>query len=311
MKMKSTAIGGVEKEQKRLYQDASKYKNDVNPSQSHFNVYINRDESWRKQLKPFLEKHRETTGRKIRKDAVVMCSTIQSVPSSWPKEKCNQYFEKYDDFLIEFLTSHGVDENCFVSSATHHDESSPHHTVVWMPFKDGKFQAKNILTRQCLRELQKETYNFYLGFAKKNPDLEMMEMYELGNDVSHLNEKAYKISRLQSEIDSKEKELERIRNEIGSQNTEKEAQSSKIKNLIQKLKETFNSLWELLNLLRLITRFADYFRKTCDEIAKDFYGELDQEDYAAFDVIDKIADDPEHSNVLARAILKGEELDRQ
>lgn len=315
MKIKSNGLGGIEKEQKRLYKDVKKYKNDVNPELSNFNVYVHQERSWRDQLKPFIERHQEKTGKKLRKDAVLLCSTIQSVPASWPKKIANKYFKRYDQFLIDFLTSEGVDPDCFVSSSTHHDETSPHHTVVWIPFKNGKFQAKSIVSRSFLRELQKKSFEFYLDFAKEHPDLETMEMYEIGNDVKHLNEQRYKISKLNEDLDQmkqtireKQKDLDTLKSDIASQKLEKEAQTGKIKKVIEEVKEIFSSLTALLSLIRLIARFPNEFYKVAETISKNY--DLDEKDWDGIDVITEIINDPEAELDYARAVIEGEELDR-
>lgn len=217
----SKGFGGVEKEQKRL-NEYKPYKNDVNPELSYLNVYKNREGSWRARYRELKKIHESNSKRKLRKDAAVVCSTIQTVPPSWPREAVNAYFERFDAFMRDYLYRYGVDADlCFLSSATHFDETSPHHTYVWAPFKEGKYQCKYIVTPTFLRNLQKETYEMYLQFAKEHPELEVLEEYREGADAKHLDELEYKLKRssarledVKKEIEEKTTQLEQLRNTV-------------------------------------------------------------------------------------------------
>lgn len=212
-KYKSGDVGGIRAEQFRLYTDQDKYKNRIQHEQTENNVY-NEYRPWFAAIKAAKERQQELTGKKVRADAVVLCSAVQSVPESWPREAALDYFRANEQFMKTFLEQHGLDPDAALSAVTHYDEQPPHQTFCWMPLREGRFQAKQLLNRQTLRELQKEGYQHYQEWAARHPDLEKIEPYREDSGRKHLSELDYKKQLLENQIEQEEKTLSEARERL-------------------------------------------------------------------------------------------------
>lgn len=210
-KYKTGDVGGIRREQLRQYVDNSKYKNYVDISRSGENLYKGMKEDgsgldWSAEIKAAKDRTMNSTGRAVRKDAVVLCSAVESVPASWPNEACRDYFSAKGQWFREYLQEKGgADRDCLKSMAVHLDETTPHCTYAFVPEKDGRLQAKNILTKSFLRDLQKDGYDFTTKWVKEHGmSLEELKPYKVGSERRHLTEVEYKEERVQA----REKALE-------------------------------------------------------------------------------------------------------
>lgn len=231
-KYKMSDIGGIKKEQFRQYKDVSKYRNHVDPSRSDRNSYIDMVEDgcdWFKHIREAKQRTTESTGRAVRKDAVVLCSTVESVPKSWDADACREYFQSKAEWFGEYLHKHGsAGEDCLKSLVIHMDESTPHATYVWIPERDGRLQAKNILTREFLTALQRDGQQFTISWIddwnRRYPDrqIEQLSPYVLDSGRQHLAEAEYKEMKVEEHVESMKESFEKTRQEIGDLTWEKE-----------------------------------------------------------------------------------------
>ena len=214
-KFKRGDAGGIEAEQKREYDDLSKYRNDVNHDLTMYNTVQNylSNESWSKIITSRIKIHEEKTGRKIRKDAVVFGSFVESVPSSWSRELAQKYFDMQRDVKVKLLKKYGIDDDCLLSHICHYDEGSPHCTDTFMPIKDGKFNFKKLCTQAFYKELGKVTWDAYLSFELMNVVPESLEEPEWGNGRKHKDDLQFKIDSLEKEVASLRNERNELRNE--------------------------------------------------------------------------------------------------
>ena len=201
-KYQTKDVIGIHREQFREIADHSKYKNNVDPEKTDQNVYEDlapEGRNWYGVIKTAKESTVEKTGRAVRKDAVVLCSTVESVPPSWPQEVSTQYFRDkaqwYKDFLEERA---GLDPGSMRSLVIHYDETSPHATYDWIPMKDGRLQAKNILTKEILQRVQDEGQKFTMewvdSYNRQHPghQLEKLEPSGMGVKRQYLDDLSYK-----------------------------------------------------------------------------------------------------------------------
>lgn len=224
-KYKRSDIGGIKGEQQRFLKH---YKNEVDVSKSHLNVYqhFNGDGDWHKQIKLFVNIHNRNHDKRLRKDAVVFCSLVESVPASWPEDKIKEYFKTADEAFGKVLNKYGLDSGeLYLSSIIHFDETTPHRTLTWVPFKDDTFNAKEIIKRAFLKDVQDIGWNNYLEFAKLNPDLEKLEPRDVGSKAKYKTEAKYKADK-EAELTDLEKKIEAAK-----------AEQSELKKHIDKLKE--------------------------------------------------------------------------
>lgn len=228
-KYKISDVGGIHREQFREYSDTEKYKNEVDPERTERNEYIEIAEEgkdWFKHIRRAKESTTEITGRAVRKDAVLLCSTVESVPQTWDDETCKIYFREKAKWYEEYLHEKGgVDENCMLSVCVHLDENTPHATYVWIPEKDGKLQAKNILDRNFLKSLQEDSQQFTFDWIrqyeeKKEISLEHLEPIESGSQRQHLSEAEYKKEQIRTQVEELQQQHQEVRQKIEEANKE-------------------------------------------------------------------------------------------
>lgn len=228
-KFKYSDLGGIHREQFREYRDTSLYKNDVNHELTEKNVYFELTENgknWYAHVKQAKESTSLITGKAVRKDGVVLCSTVESVPKSWDEESCKNYFldkaKWYDGYLQEKA---GVDKDCMLSVCVHFDESTPHATYSWLPMKDGKLQARNILTRDFLKALQSDSQTFTFEWIERyeqqhSMHLEHLEPIMSGSQKQHLAEAEYKKEQIRTQVEELKQEHEEVRQKLDQVNKE-------------------------------------------------------------------------------------------
>ena len=228
-KYKYNDIGGIHREQFREYKDTSLYKNDVNHELTEKNAIFELAENgraWFAHVKQAKESTSLITGKAVRKDAVVLCSTVESVPQSWDEESCKEYFlDKARWYEIYLQEKAGVDKDCMLSVCVHFDESTPHATYAWLPMKDGKLQARNILTRDFLKDLQSDsqtfTFEWIERYEQKNSlHLEHLEPIMSGSQKQHLAEAEYKKEQIRTQVEELKHEHEEVRQKLDQVNRE-------------------------------------------------------------------------------------------
>ena len=228
-KFKYSDLGGIHREQYREYKDTSLYKNDVNHELTEKNTYFEltkNGKNWFAHVKQARESTSLITGKAVRKDAVVLCSTVESVPQSWDEDSCKEYFldkaRWYDSYLQEKA---GVDSGCMLSVCVHFDETTPHATYAWLPMKDGKLQARNILTRDFLKALQSDSQTFTFEWIERYEQqhslhLEHLEPILSGSQKQHLAEAEYKKEQIRTQVEELQQEHEEIRQKLDQVNKE-------------------------------------------------------------------------------------------
>ena len=204
-KYKASDAGGIHAEQYREYKNSSRYHNNVDPTRTDLNV-VHEYQDWKSAIRTAQQRQEQLTGKAVRKDAVVLCSSVQSVPASWGREAAMDYFQAYEGFMLNFLNAHGCDQGVSLSAITHYDEDNPHQTYTWMPLKDGKFKNKEIMNKQFLRDLQKEGWEHYQTWALQHPELEQLEPYQEGGKRVHKSELEFKQQTL-NEIEQKAEDI--------------------------------------------------------------------------------------------------------
>lgn len=256
-KYKAQDIGAIEKEQKRLY-TFSKYENDVNLDKSYLNV-IESVDSWKDTIKDFKSLAQEN-GQKFKsgKNAPVeLLSFIESVPNSWGRDKVIEYFEESAKLKENLLKEYGLAEGTHISHIIHFDETNPHCTDEFIPIKDGRFNAKELVSLDFTRRFQKELYSHYQDFATRNPELEVMEQPEFNAKETQKKRK----EELDFKIKVKEKYLENLENNIAF----KEKQLDVIPNKEEVLEKA--SKWDNLmntiydNVRHMYQETRDSFKK--------------------------------------------------
>jgi hypothetical protein len=157
MKMKATNLSGIEKHNKRIFDNRG--NPDIDPSQKDLNYdLMNREGRCREIVKEIIDSQREGN-RAIRKDAVLVNEWIISSDRAFfkemPGEERDRFFQEATDWFKERYGQQNI-----AYAQVHLDETTPHMHVGVVPMRDGKLQAKNIFNRQELRDIQEELPKF-------------------------------------------------------------------------------------------------------------------------------------------------------
>lgn len=91
--------------------------------------------------------HVRTTGRKVRKDAVGMISTIVTLPRDWPADQpVSLFFTIVHEWARDFWKPQRL-----IGSFVHLDETTPHAHIDTIPLVDDKLNANKLMTRAVYR----------------------------------------------------------------------------------------------------------------------------------------------------------------
>ena len=122
--------------------------------------------------------------RKVRNDAVLMCSFIIGSDSNFfigltPYER-QQFFEEATEYFAEQYGRENI-----ISAIVHNDETTPHLHLNLIPIVGNKLSAKQLFTRASLRELQTD---FHEKFGKRWG----LERGKPGSQAKHIDTAEFK-----------------------------------------------------------------------------------------------------------------------
>ena len=256
-KYKYSDIAGIHKEAYREYSGNAIYRNDVDLERSKNNKYIEIVENgsnWFTHIKNAQRSTEKITGKAIRKDAVCFCCTVESVPNSWPREVYEKYFEeKANWFNSQFLYGKGyTDVNALLSFCVHEDEGNPHVHEIWLPIKNGKLQARNIITRDFLKDLQAESQQYTFDWIDRynlehQEKLEKLEPILNGSIREHLSNVEFKKQKLEESINSLQETQKELKTKVEDVKLELENTQQIIVEEKQKLEEEKQAVQEMKN----------------------------------------------------------------
>ena len=139
--------------------------------------------------------------RKVRNDAVLMCSFIIGSDSSFfigltPYER-QQFFEEATEYFTERYGRENI-----ISAVVHNDETTPHLHLNLIPIVGNKLSAKRLFTRASLRELQTD---FHEKFGKRWG----LERGKPGSQAKHIDTAEFKAKTIIERAEAQATETER------------------------------------------------------------------------------------------------------
>jgi len=154
-KFKSSDVKGMQIHNQRESKNSKNVDIDHEKTKLNFDLHNRSSVNYNKRVKEILENGYKGT-RAIRKDAVVMTSTLVTSDSEFFKklspEKQKEFFKQSYEYFKE-----RYGEKNIVSATIHLDEKTPHMHLCSVPLtEDGKLSAKTLLDRKSLREIQDE-----------------------------------------------------------------------------------------------------------------------------------------------------------
>lgn len=238
-KFKSNDIKGIQIHNQRESENSKNKDIDISKTQLNYDLHNGIKINYNRKVKDILDKG-YLGSRAIRKDAVVMTSTIISSDKDFFNNLSIQdkrdFFKSAYDKLSEIYGEKNI-----VSATVHLDEHTPHMHLCSVPLtEDGKLSAKTLFDRKSLRNLQDELPKHLSarGFNIKRGE---------SSDIKHVDSIEYKKEQAKME-------LEKLRNEIHSVKSEVAVALETKKNI----KEDINILKTNLKALECdLTVFKD------------------------------------------------------
>lgn len=201
--------------QKHNQRESNNSKNiDIDKSRSELNYDLHNDENINyKQRTDDIIKENYTGKKAIRKDAVVMTSTIITSDKDFfdrlGESETKRFFQESYNKLKDIYGEQNI-----ISACVHMDEKTPHMHLTAVPItQEGKLSAKECFSRERLRNLQNEipkhlqNQGFAIDRGKENSQNKHIEINEF---------KKQTLERVRNELDKEFKELENIKSNLQS-----------------------------------------------------------------------------------------------
>ena len=121
-------------------------------------------------IKGRMETVSEATGRRIRKDAVVMADMVITAPKNVNESDLRRFFN-----LSYIYLAHQVGRENMLGGYVHMDETTPHMHIPFTPIKDGKFNYKGLCPRAFYQGFHKGLGDFLEERMGYRPEIELTE----------------------------------------------------------------------------------------------------------------------------------------
>lgn len=275
MKMKSSALGGIQSHNQREHESRKNKDIDYSKSEYNYDVLEGNDSLNYKEL--VRNRINELDLKKaVRKDAVVYCSFLissdkqffyelgesaykfddylekqnkymENFESLTPFEDCDKlYQEKYIRKASEIFFRKATDffnqrygEENLINATVHLDETTPHMHLGIVPVTtDGRLSAKAIFTPLELKQLQTD-------FAKEVGSYFNLERGLEGSTSKHLDELSFKVQKQQekySELSEKVYSLNNRKDKLEKDCDKLETQANDIVKTISSLRAEYTTL---------------------------------------------------------------------
>ncbi|MDL2248769.1 plasmid recombination protein [Tyzzerella sp. OttesenSCG-928-J15] len=226
-KYKAGSVKGLEIHDQREKEHSHTNK-DIDFSKSHLNYDLYNAESINYYQKVKERISQLALKKAVRKDAVVMCQCLVTSDKNFfmglrPAEQ-KKFFEDAYNFVC-----HRFGKENIVSAVVHHDESTPHLHVNFVPVtNDGRLCAKDLIKKQDLIRLhddfyeynQSRGYNLERGESKEQFQKHLAtEEFKLKKQAEHLIEEKRGLEKMQSAVKSEYKATESVLSKLGHFNT--------------------------------------------------------------------------------------------
>lgn len=117
-----------------------------------------------------IEVVQEASGRKVRKDAVVMADVVVTAPQNVPEGDLERFFFATYRFMAE-----QVGRSNLMGGYVHMDETTPHMHCPFTPIVDGKFSYKTMCPRSFYQQFHKRLGGYLEKELGYRPEVELSE----------------------------------------------------------------------------------------------------------------------------------------
>ena len=125
--------------------------------------------SW-ETVKKRIESVQEATGRRVRKDAVVMADMVVTAPKNVPERDLERFFFASYQYMAQ-----QVGRSNLMGGYVHMDETTPHMHIPFTPIKDGKFNYKGLCPRAFYQQFHKGLGDHLEKQLGYRPEIELSE----------------------------------------------------------------------------------------------------------------------------------------
>ena len=139
--------------------------------------------------------------RKVRNDAVLMCSFVIGSDSSFFVDRTPYDRQRFFEEATEYFAERYGREN-IISAVVHTDETTPHLHLNLIPIVGNRLSAKQLFTRTSLRELQTD-------FHEKVGKRWGLERGKPGSQAKHVDTAEFKAKTIIKRAEAKATETER------------------------------------------------------------------------------------------------------
>lgn len=316
MKLKMSAMGGIQSHNQREHESKKNKEIDYSKSEKNYDVMLTENINYQRAVKDRIAEL--DLKKSVRKDAVVYCSFIVSSdreffvglgeqehirreqnkresvliglaePTPFEylsddyREDCiregsEKFFEQATEFFCERYGSENV-----INATVHLDEATPHMHLGIVPVtSDGRLSAKDLFNPLELKQLQTD-------FAEKVGKRFQLERGKEGSEVKHLDELSYKVKKRQEQLDSLEEEVWKLnsqQNVLKSNCKDLEKQAESLSKTVSDLKADISTLDTQKRFLeRILARLEEYkyeLKKAIQKLAeKALRGGIKEQDIA-------------------------------
>lgn len=148
-------------------------------------------------IKNKMDEVEKSTGKRIRKDAVIMADLVITAPEDLKTEDYDKFFKSCYSYMGRIVGEENV-----LPGYVHMDERTPHMHLPFLPIKDGKFNFNGLIDRNVYRNLHK-------GLSKK---IDKTLGYHVSIELDPKEQAKKELSKLkQGEYVQAVEELERVK----------------------------------------------------------------------------------------------------
>lgn len=211
-KANDTAVNGLQRHNERVPGQKHSNKN-INDERTADNIFLKRsDGKYKESVSKVIENNRENGLKGVRKDAVRMVeATVQLSGGILERSEDEQEQVLRDSY--EWLKNTFGEENV-ISAVIHKDETNMHLHFDFVPIRDGKLNAKKIISKG---ELHKYQSDFLAHLQDEHP----AALFERGGgELNGLSQEVFE--KVQAERDALKQELEESYQVIEQEFKEKE-----------------------------------------------------------------------------------------
>lgn len=215
-KFKASGAGQLGAHVDRTRGEEHAYANErIDPARTHDNYDLS---GCNTPLSAIVADARAAAPKTVRKDAVMLGSTVTTLPSNWPDDRdSREFFEAVRAFDLAFWPESFIEARATV----HMDESTPHMHHVFIPLDEsGQPNWSATYTRRMYQRYHEEMSEFVRA-ATELPDLRILIPEEEAGEkqLSKLSQPDYIAARaaqaeLDRQVDELEHRKERLRCEV-------------------------------------------------------------------------------------------------